>query len=276
MSPAATPSTHDVDADERNAEIKIHVNGDIVHRDEARVSVYDSGFLLGDGVWEGIRLYRGRWAFLDEHLDRLFEAAKAIDLDIGLDRDGVTQGLNDTARANAMTDNVHARLMVTRGVKAKPFQDPRLSLSGPTIIIMEHSQPSESTFERGIRLHTVPHIRGAPMTQDPKINSHSKLNCILAGIHAQKAGADEALMLDLHRFRQHHQLLQFLYRARATGMDLDRRLLHERHHSTQGHRDMPRQRDPGVRTQFFTGGHLRRRGSVHHRHLRRANAGHRN
>jgi len=201
MSPAATPSTHDADADERNAEINIYVNGDIVHRDEARVSVYDSGFLLGDGVWEGIRLYRGRWAFLDEHLDRLFEAAKAIDLDIGLDRDGVTQALNDTAQANAMTDNVHARLMVTRGVKAKPFQDPRLSLSGPTIvIIMEHSQPSESTFERGIRLHTVPHVRGLPMTQDPKLNSHSKLNCILAGIHAQKAGADEALMLDLHGF----------------------------------------------------------------------------
>ncbi|MFT5450068.1 MAG: branched-chain amino acid aminotransferase, partial [Gammaproteobacteria bacterium] len=201
MSPASTPSTHDADADERNAAIKIYVNGDIVHRNEARVSVYDSGFLLGDGVWEGIRLYRGHWAFLDEHLDRLFEAAKAIDLDIGLDREGLTRALNDTAHANAMTDNVHARLMVTRGVKAKPFQDPRLSLSGPTIvIIMEHSQPSQSTFERGIRLHTVPHVRGLPMTQDPKLNSHSKLNCILAGIHAQKAGADEALMLDLHGF----------------------------------------------------------------------------
>jgi branched-chain amino acid aminotransferase len=113
----------------------------------------------------------------------------------------VTAALDATAAANGMTENVHARLMVTRGVKAKPFQDPRLSKSGPTIvIIMEHSTPSDETFRRGIRLATVPHLRGLPMTQDPKLNSHSKLNCILAGIAAQKAGADEALMLDVHGF----------------------------------------------------------------------------
>ncbi len=194
-------STHDADADSRNDSLLIYVNGEIVHRDQAVVSVYDSGFMLGDGVWEGIRLYNRQWAFLDLHMDRLFEAAKAIDLDIGMDRAGVIAALDATANANGMTENVHARLMVTRGVKAKPFQDPRLSKSGPTIvIIMEHSIASEATFQRGIKLATVPHLRGLPMTQDPKLNSHSKLNCILAGIAAQKAGADEGLMLDLHGF----------------------------------------------------------------------------
>ncbi|MDH3669289.1 MAG: aminotransferase class IV [Paracoccaceae bacterium] len=192
-------STHDAEADDRNRDLKIYVNGEIVPRDQAKVSVYDSGFLLGDGVWEGIRLYNGKWAFQEAHLERLFEAARAIDLDIGMDREGVAAALDATAEANGMTENVHARLMVTRGVKSKPFQDPRLSNSGPTIvIIMEHSAPSEETFRRGIRLHTVPQHRGLPLTQDPKLNSHSKLNCILAGIHAQKAGADEALMLDPH------------------------------------------------------------------------------
>ncbi len=194
-------STHDAEADARNANLKIYLNGAIVPRDEARVSVYDSGFLLGDGVWEGIRLHNAKWAFLEAHLDRLFEAAKAIDLDIRLDRAEVTAALDATAAANAMRGEVHARLMITRGVKDKPFQDPRLSRSGPTmVIIMEHSSASDETFRRGIRLHTVPIHRGLPLTQDPKLNSHSKLNCILAGIHASKAGADEALMLDPQGF----------------------------------------------------------------------------
>ena len=201
MTHPAKPSTHDAEPDARNESLKIYVNGRIVPKEEALVSVYDSGFLLGDGVWEGIRLYNGRWAFLNEHLDRLFEAAKAIDLDIAMTRSDLIGALDDTARANGMRGDVHARLMVTRGVKAKPFQDPRLSKTGPTVvIIMEHSVPSEETFNRGIRLHTVPIFRGLPVTQDPKLNSHSKLNCILAGIHAQKAGADEALMLDPQGF----------------------------------------------------------------------------
>jgi branched-chain amino acid aminotransferase len=154
--------------------------------------------MLGDGVWEGLRLYDGRWAFLDEHMDRLFEAAKAIDLDIGLDRDAVIAALEDTRKANEMTSDAHARLMVTRGVKSRPFQHPALSQQGPTmVIIMEHSRPS---IPRPLNLATVPHLRGLPMTQDPKLNSHSKLNCILACIAAEKAGADEALMLDLHGF----------------------------------------------------------------------------
>jgi branched-chain amino acid aminotransferase len=194
-------STHDADPDERNKHISIYVDGKIVPRAQAMVSVYDSGFLLGDGVWEGIRLYNGKWAFFDAHMDRLFEAAKAIDLDIGMDRTGLRKALDDTAAANQMSENVHARLMITRGIKAKPFQDPRLSRTGPTIvIIMEHSRPSEESFQRGVRLATVPIHRGLPLTQDPKLNSHSKLNCVLAAIAAQKAGADEALMLDPHGF----------------------------------------------------------------------------
>ena len=191
-------STHQAEDDARNEAILIYVNGQIVPKAQAMVSVYDSGFMLGDGVWEGIRLYNGTWSFLDEHLDRLFEAAKAIDISIGLTRAQLVQAMLDTQAANAMTTDAHARLMVTRGVKTRPFQHPKLSQRGPTIvIIMEHSRPK---LPRPIRLATVPHMRGLPMTQDPKLNSHSKLNCILACIAAEKAGADEALMLDVHGF----------------------------------------------------------------------------
>lgn len=190
--------THQAEDDIRNQDILIWVNGNLKPRNEALVSVYDSGFMLGDGVWEGLRLYHGVWAFVDEHIDRLFEAAKAIDLDIALDRAALMAALEETRIANGMHTDVHARLMVTRGVKARPFQHPGLSRSGPTIvIIMEHSRPK---IARPIRLATVPHMRGLPMTQDPKLNSHSKLNCILACIAAEKAGADEALMLDVHGF----------------------------------------------------------------------------
>lgn len=191
-------STHQAEEDARNEAILIYVNGRIVPKAQALVSVYDAGFMLGDGVWEGLRLYNGTWAFMDEHLDRLFEAARAIDLDIRMTKAEVAQALLDTAAANGMTNDVHARLMVTRGIKSRPFQHPRLSRQGPTVaIIMEHSRPS---LPRPIRLATVPHLRGLPMTQDPKLNSHSKLNCILACIAAEKAGADEALMLDIHGF----------------------------------------------------------------------------
>ena len=190
--------THQAEEDARNAAILIYVNGRIVPKAQAMVSVYDAGFMLGDGVWEGIRLYNGHWAFVAEHIDRLFEAAKAIDLDIMMTRDAVISALSDTQIANGMTSDAHARLMVTRGVKTRPFQHPRLSQQGPTVvIIMEHSRQK---LPRPIRLATVPHMRGLPMTQDPKLNSHSKLNCILACIAAEKAGADEALMLDVHGF----------------------------------------------------------------------------
>ena len=191
-------STHQAEEDARNEEILIWLNGQIVPKAQALVSVYDSGFMLGDGVWEGIRLYNNRWTFLDEHIDRLFEAALAIDLDIARTKEEVKKAITDTQAANQMTTDAHARLMVTRGVKSRPFQHPKLSRQGPTMtIIMEHSRPK---LPRPIRLATVPHLRGLPMTQDPKLNSHSKLNCILACIAAEKAGADEALMLDIHGF----------------------------------------------------------------------------
>jgi len=191
-------STHQAEDDARNETILIYVNGKIVPKAQATVSVYDSGFMLGDGVWEGIRLYNGRWTFLDEHIARLFEAAKAIDLDIGMTPDQVISAVLETQAANGMTTDAHARLMLTRGVKTRPFQHPKLSQQGPTmVIIMEHSRPN---MPRPIRLATVPHLRGLPMTQDPKLNSHSKLNCILACIAAEKAGADEGLMLDVHGF----------------------------------------------------------------------------
>ncbi|MFN3605891.1 MAG: D-amino acid aminotransferase [Cypionkella sp.] len=191
-------STHLAEEDARNEAIKIYVNGAIVPKREAMVSVYDAGFMLGDGIWEGLRLYNGRWSFAAEHIDRLFDAAKAIDLDIGMSKDAVMDALLQTQAANGMTNDVHARLMVTRGVKTRPFQHPKLSQQGPTVvIIMEHSRQK---LPRPIKLATVPHLRGLPMTQDPKLNSHSKLNCILACIAAEKAGADEALMLDIHGF----------------------------------------------------------------------------
>jgi len=194
-------TAHDAEDDPRNRDILIYVNGDIVHRDDARVSVYDSGFMLGDGMWEGMRLYNGRWAFIDDHLDRLFESCKAVSLDIGMDRGALKEALSRTAVANGMETDVHCRLMVTRGPKSRPFQHPSLSRSGPTVvIIMEHSRPAAKLIEKGVRLATVPQVRGLPMSQDAKYNSHSKLNCVIACLQAEQAGADEGLMLDPHGF----------------------------------------------------------------------------
>ncbi len=194
-------TTHDADDDPRNRDIKIYVNGDLVHRDEAKVSVYDSGFMLGDGMWEGMRLYNGKWAFFDEHMDRFFASCKAVSLDVGMDRAGILEALTRTAEANDMHNDVHCRMMLTRGTKVKPFQHPSLSRSGPTlVIIMEHSKPIEALQSKGIRLATVPQVRGLPMAQDAKYNSHSKLNCVIACLQAEQAGADEALMLDPHGF----------------------------------------------------------------------------
>ena len=180
---------------EKNKNILIYVDGKLMSRDEAKVSVYDSGFMMGDGVWEGIRLYNNKWLFLDEHIHRLYEGAKAIDLDINLTKDQLKNALFDTQKINKMIDRAHARVMITRGIKSKPFQRHSYSLDGPTIvIIMEHSE--DNIKREPITLATVSQIRGNPMVQDPKLNSHSKLNCILACIQAEKAGADEALMLD--------------------------------------------------------------------------------
>lgn len=193
--------THDYRPDARNADIKISINGELLPRAQASVSVFDSGFVLGDGVWEGLRLHAGGLPFLDMHLDRLYEGAKAIDLDIGLTRAQLIERLVQVLRANHMRDHVHIRLMVTRGVKATPHQDPRFTISSATVVIIpEYKQPLPATVEQGIRLFTVHVRRGAPDVQDPKLNSHSKLNDILACIQASKAGYDEALMLDPHGF----------------------------------------------------------------------------
>jgi len=190
-------STHDAQEDARNQDILIYVDGALKHRREALVSVYDSGFMLGDGIWEGLRLYDGHLSFLPDHLDRLYEAALYIDLDIGLSREELTQAIWDTLAANDMHNDVHLRVMVTRGLKKKPFQHPHLSVFGSTVVIIaEHSKPNDTVIARGIRLSTVPHHRGLPLTQDAKLNSHSKLNCIIALNHAIRSGADEALMLD--------------------------------------------------------------------------------
>ncbi len=195
--------THDFMPDPRNERILIDVNGALVARAEATVSVFDSGFMLGDGVWEGLRLHRGKLAFLAAHLDRLYEGAKAIAMDIGLTREQLTARLHETIEANGMTgeEGVHVRLMVTRGVRSTPYQDPRVVISPATVVIIpEYKTPLPATVESGIRLFTVHVRRGDPAVQDPKLNSHSKLNCITACIQAAQAGADEALMLDPHGF----------------------------------------------------------------------------
>jgi branched-chain amino acid aminotransferase len=193
--------THEYDDDARNDEVLIWLNGELKPRGEAVVSVFDSGFVLGDGVWEGLRVHRGVPAFLDRHLDRLFEGARAIALDIGRSRTDLAVAVAETLRANGMTDGVHVRLMVTRGVKRTPYQDPRVTVGPATVVIIaEYKTPRPDVVERGITLFTVHVRRPGPDILDPKLNSHSKLNDITACIQAYTAGADEALMLDPHGF----------------------------------------------------------------------------
>lgn len=194
-------SIHDFHDDPRNQTVKIWINGQLKPRAEAMVSVFDSGFVLGDGVWEGFRVVAGQAVFLEAHLDRLFEGAKAIALDIGMSRAELKQAISDTLKANAMQDDVHVRLMVTRGVKRTPYQDPRACIGNATVVMIpEYKTPKPETLQAGLNLFTVHVRRGFPDVQDPKLNSHSKLNCITACIQATEAGADEALMLDPHGF----------------------------------------------------------------------------
>ena len=191
---------HDV-SDPRNASILINVNGALKPRGEAMVSVFDSGFMLGDGVWEGLRVHDGKLSFLDRHLDRLFEGAKAIAMDVGIGRQEVARRLYETIDANGMKDGGHVRLMVTRGVRSTPYQDPRVVVTPATVVVIaEFKEPDPAVYERGLKVFTVHVRRGDPAVQDQKINSHSKLNCILASVQATQAGADEALMLDPHGF----------------------------------------------------------------------------
>ena len=192
-----TTGTHEYVDDPRNDGVLISVDGVLVPRPEAKVSVFDSGFVLGDGVWEGLRVVGGGIAFLDAHLDRLYEGAHALRIDVGLTRAELTRRLYDCLDANAMTEGVHIRLMVTRGVKRTPYQDPRMTIGKATIVIIpEYKTPSPEVARRGLTLFTVHIRRTGPDQQDQKLNSHSKLNCILACIQAAEAGADEALMLD--------------------------------------------------------------------------------
>lgn len=205
MSDQTSTGTHEYVDDPRNEDILVSVNGNLVHRDAATVSVFDSGFILGDGVWEGLRVVDGRVAFLSQHLHRLGEGLKALDMQLGISRSDLRSRIFDVLDANAMsvpgTEGVHIRLMVTRGRKRTPYQDPRVTMGSATVVIIpEWKQPKPEALARGMRLFTVHVRRGYPDVQDNKINSHSKINCILACIQAAKAGYDEALMLDPHGF----------------------------------------------------------------------------
>lgn len=193
--------THDMMEDPRNAEVLVWMNGELVPRARATVSVLDAGFLLGDGVWEAMRLHHGKVAFLDAHLDRLYEGLAALDIDTGMTRTDFKRAVDDTVAANEMHDGVHMRLMVTRGLKRTPFQGTSARAGGPTVVLLaEHKAADPALATRGLKLMTVHVRRGRPDVQDPGWNSHSKLNCITACIQAEKMGADEALMLDPHGF----------------------------------------------------------------------------
>ncbi len=193
--------THNAVADERNDNILIYVNGDLVLRNEAKISVFDSGYLIGDGIWEALRLHEGVLVFLDEHLDRLWQAAAAVAMDLRMSREDLTAELWRTLNANKMHDNVHVRFMLTRGIKKTPSQDPRLVVSGPNLVIIaEHKLASPESKENGVTLFTSTVRRGSPDYLDPRLNCHSKLHEVLALLQAIEAGADEALMLDIHGF----------------------------------------------------------------------------
>ena len=186
---------------EKNKDVLIYVNGELLHKNDAKISVFDSGFMMGDGVWEGIRLYKGKLAFIDEHLERLWIAAKTTGISIGLSKKDLIEQIRSTLSVNEMVDNVHIRVMITRGIKKTPSQDPRLTISGPNIVIIaEHKKASLESKKRGIKLFTSSFRRGSPDYLDPKLNCHSKLHEVQALIQAIEAGADEALMLDINGF----------------------------------------------------------------------------
>ena len=187
--------------DERNETVFFNVNGELKRRAEAVVNVFDSGFMLGDGIWEGLRVHNGKVAFLGEHMSRLWEGAKALDIDIGLTKEALTARIYETLKANDMKEHVHIRLMVTRGLRSTPYQDPRVVITPATIVIApEFKQPDPKTAVNTLRLYTVAVRRGRADVQDPGLNSHSKINCITACIQSIKAGADEGLMLDPQGF----------------------------------------------------------------------------
>jgi len=196
-----THGTHNAVHDARNENVLIYVNGELFPRNEAKISVFDSGYLVGDGVWEALRLHEDVLVFLDEHLDRLWQGAATIGMDVGMSREELTDALWQTINANEMHDNVHVRFMLTRGIKKTPSQDPRLTISGPNLVIIaEHKLADPASRERGVTLFTSTIRRGSPDYLDPRLNCHSKLHEVMALVQALEAGADEALMLDIHGF----------------------------------------------------------------------------
>ena len=193
--------THDYVEDIRNLEILVYINGKFYPRQDASISVFDSGYLLGDGVWEGIRFHNGKFLFLGPHLERLFWGASQIDMDIGKTIEEITEILHGTVKRNKMETGVHVRLIVSRGIKSTPYQDPSFTVSEPTIVVIpEYKQPSPDTQKNGIKLVSVDIIRGSSKVQDHRINSLSKFNCIQACIDAHRKGGDEGLMLDPHGY----------------------------------------------------------------------------
>ena len=191
--------THNALPDERNKDVLIYVNGELSHRNDAKISVFDSGYLVGDGIWEALRLSDGVLCFLKEHLDRLWTAAATIGMDLKMTRQELVTEVWKTLNANNMTDGVHVRFMITRGIKKTPSQDPRLTISGPNLVIIaEHKKPSEESRKKGITLFTSTIRRGSPDYLDPRLNCHSKLHEVMALVQAIEAGTDEALMLDIH------------------------------------------------------------------------------
>ena len=192
-------STHKYLHDNRNDQILIYVNGEILHREKAKISVFDSGFLLGDGVWEGIRFYNRHLVFIQEHLDRLFQGASSLDIDIGISKDNIKSLIISVLNANRMVTDIHIRLIVSRGLKKTPYQHPNANLGGATIVIIPEYKKADKTInKKGISLVTVSTRRGTADTQDPQLNTLSKLNCIFACIEADKKGADEGLMMDVN------------------------------------------------------------------------------
>ena len=193
--------THNADADTRNENVWISINGEFFQRNEAKISVFDSGYLVGDGVWEGIRLHHGKLVFIEDHLERLWTAAKATGIKLPFTKEELILSIKSTLSKNEMYDGVHVRIMVTRGIKKTPSQDPRLTISGPNVVIIaEYKKASEETKIKGITLFTSSFRRGRPDYLDPKLNCHSKLHEVQALIQAIEAGADEALMLDVNGF----------------------------------------------------------------------------
>ena len=193
------PSSHDYKKDIRNKDIKIYINGKFFIRKEAKISVFDSGFLLGDGCWSGIRLHKKKLLFLKEHINRLFDDAKSISIKIPFTKKKLEEILYKTIKINKMDTDVHLRLIISRGIKSTPYQDPSFTISPPTIVIIpEYKKPDEELYRKGLVLKTVKIIRGPHNVQDPRINSLSKLNCILACIEAKNKNADEALMFDIN------------------------------------------------------------------------------